>query len=52
MPELSISDVLACFLSVASRALVMGSFLLYEQPSAEHHAIVKDDVYCLRIPKR
>jgi len=40
------------FLSVASRVLVIGSFLFTEQPSAEHHAIVKDDVYCLSIPKR
>src|SRR6266853_931682 len=44
--------ILTCFLSVASRVLVISSFLFSEQPSAEHHAIVKDDVCCLSIPKR
>src|SRR5205085_9477300 len=34
------------------RVLVISSFLFSEQRSAGHHAIVKDDVCCLRIPKR
>jgi hypothetical protein len=30
----------------------MGFFLFSEQRSAKYHDIVKDDVYCLSIPKR
>jgi hypothetical protein len=49
---LSISGIMTCFLSVAPRVLVIGSFLFSEQRSVDYHAIVKDDVCCLSIPKR